>query len=252
MKKKTDEEFGILITREMKSMMFDSNLSYEARAKIFCAIVGDEKIGDVMMDAFASSLKVGYNSTNNKRKAEILSRRERQKTYQRNLRTSTEMSVDRHSSTELSGDERASLNRAKQSKVDNIPLNPPSGVEGRIPDAISADDILAMSADGDVKVAAGKLADEIENTEAFGHMMVNRGKLMKCLVSVLKKNGAAGEKILDGLKAWTASWKADDWAYVPGRITDWLYDRKYLEAPRARKGDVSVGAGCGECGVEIG
>ena len=48
------------------------------------------------------------------------------------------------------------------------------------------------------------------------------------------------------------AWKADDWRFVPGRITDWLYDGKWLEAPRKRADEVSVGSGCGECGVMIG
>ena len=99
MKKKSDDEFGILITREMKSMMLDSTITYEQRAKIFCSIIADEPLKDTMMKAFADSLKVGYLSTNNKRKAEILSRRNRQKEYAKHLRTSTEIGVDERTST---------------------------------------------------------------------------------------------------------------------------------------------------------
>jgi hypothetical protein len=264
MKKKEFEEFGILITRDMRSMMFDSKLSYEQRAKIFCAIVGDESTGDVMMDAFADSLKTGYISTNSKRKNEIILRKERQKTYPRNLRTSTEIDGEKHTSTTISKDERASLNKAKQSNIYISPLNPPlaGGTMREGPKAISADDILGVAeADiaGDLEDAAAdqlqgralELAERIENTEAFPRMRVNRKKLMKCLLSLLKKNGAPEEvesEVLAGIERWSAVWRAEDWRFAPGRITDWLYDGKYLEEPR--KKEAAAEHDYGEVGVK--
>ena len=274
MRKKSDDEFGVLITREMKSMMLDPNISYENRARIMCSILGDEPLEDTMMKAFADSLKVGFVTTNNKRKAEILSRRQRQAAYQKHLRTSTDnlrtstvdiSTVDERTSTETDVIIRASLNKAKQNKASNtIPLNPPSGVEGKIPSAISPEDLIGKKGAGAgldeaavVKDWALWLAGELEATDAWGHMRVNRAKLMKCLCSVLKKNGGAAlahetvRKIKGGLLAHAQGWAADDWRYAPGKITDWLYDGKWLEEPR-KKEAAAVGSGCGECGVEIG
>lgn len=265
MKKKEIEEFGIIITREMCSMMFDKKLTLEQRAKIFCAIVGEESTDDAIMDAFASSLKVGFNSINNKRKDEILARRERQKTYKRNLRTSTEIDEDERTSTETDKHKRSSPSKVKYSKVDNIsPLNPPlaGGTMREGPKAISAEDILGVTeADiaGDGEGAAAddfqgralELAGRIENTEAFPRMRVNRKKLMKCLLSLLKKNGAPEEvesEVLAGIERWSAVWRAEDWRFAPGRITDWLYDGKYLEEPR--KKEAAAEHDYGEVGVK--
>lgn len=103
-----------------------------------------------------------------------------------------------------------------------------------------------------------KAAADIESMEAFAHMRVNRKKLIACLISILKKNGGAESgvelmvRIYNSLAAWTVAWKADDWRFCPGRITDWLYDGKYLEEPRKKDAAPSVGAGCGQCGVEVG
>lgn len=240
MKKKSDDEFGILITREMKSMMLDSTITYEQRAKIFCAIIADEPLKDTMMKAFADSLKVGYLSTNNKRKAEIFARRTRQKEYAKNLRASTEIKGDERTNAPMSVDARASLNRAKQSKamqsiaIDNIPPKSPEGgldaesstshePKSMLDDPSAALGLPAGGTDDDV----AKIAAEIEGSYRY---KVNRGKLRKCLKSVLKKNSAA--EVLDGYRRWLAVWQADDFQWAPSRITDWLYDAKFLEEPR--------------------
>lgn len=121
-----------------------------------------------------------------------------------------------------------------------------------------------------VKELTETLAQDIEQTEAFGRMRVNRRNLMRHLLPIVKKNCAAeGEDerasnetrcafwklhktILDGLAAWTAAWKADDWQYAPGKITKWLADEKYLQPPRKKTAaPESVGSGCGDCGAEI-
>ena len=66
-----------------------------------------------------------------------------------------------------------------------------------------------------------------------------------------KKAEALGRTILNGLDAWTAAWKADDWQYAPGKITKWLADEKYLQPPRKKAAAPEEGRGCGECGAEI-
>ena len=238
MKKKSDDEFGILITREMKSMMLDSTITYEQRAKIFCAIIADEPLKDTMMKAFADSLKVGYLSTNNKRKVEILARRTRQKEYAKNLRASTEIKGDELTNVSMSVDERTSLNKAKQSKamqsiaIDNIPPKSPEGgldtesSTSHEPKSMLDDPASALGLPADVDEAE-KIAAEIEGGYPY---KINRGKLRKCLKSVLKKNSAA--EVLGGYRRWLAVWEADDFQWAPSRITDWLYDAKFLEKPR--------------------
>ena len=54
--------------------------------------------------------------------------------------------------------------------------------------------------------------------------------MRKCLKSVLKKNSAA--EVLGGYRRWLDVWQADDFQWAPSRITDWLYDAKFLEEPR--------------------
>lgn len=130
----------------------------------------------------------------------------------------------------------------------------PKGDDG-VPPAISADDLLDTpdeegGAAADEKAArqaeAIKLAETIEQTEAYARMRVNRKKLIRCLISVLKKNGGAGAEILAGLERWTEAWKLDGWQYVPGRITDWIYDGKYLQEPRKK---TAAASDIGEVGV---
>jgi hypothetical protein len=142
-------------------------------------------------------------------------------------------------------------NQTKRDRdIDIYTPKSPEGDEG-VPPAISADDLLTAAGEEgaaveDVTAEAIQLAETIEATEAYAHMRVNRKKLIRCLVSVLKKNGGAGEQILAGIGSWTEMWRLDDWQYAPGRITDWIYDGKYLQEPRkktAAAGDI------GEVGV---
>jgi hypothetical protein len=51
-----------------------------------------------------------------------------------------------------------------------------------------------------------------------------------------------------GLSRWSEVWRAEDWRYAPGRITDWLYDGKYLEEPR--KKEAAAEHDYGEVGVK--
>ena len=231
MKKKSDDEFGILITREMKSMMLDSTITYEQRAKIFCAIIADEPLKDTMMKAFADSLKVGYLSTNNKRKAEILSRRNRQKEYAKHLRTSTEINVDECLKPSVSVDERASLNKAKQSKAKhNIPLSPSGKGE---PSAITVEDILRGEGAAAAELESGdgnfasEFAAEIAQTYPY---KVNIENLSKTLSRLQKKFPARA--IRDGYLAWRdLGWTEP--RFFPRRIVAWFQAEQFTELPPA-------------------
>ena len=280
MRKLDDEELGVLITRETLSMMFDKTISFENRARLFCAVVGDLKITDnKMMASFAASLKTGHNRINEHRKAAIYSRRERQKEYQRNLRQSKNANGDIQTSTEIAEDERTSVGNAKHCKISISPYKPPKGGKRKVPKALSPEDIVSQPVEGSGEAdgvrnatldeLAAMLASDIEKTDAFAHMRVNRRNLMRHLIPLVKKNCAAeggGEGgtsdeerkafskmrqlLLAGLAAWTEKWASDGWQYAPGKITKWLADEKWLEAPR-KKAAAAEGSGCGDCGAEI-
>lgn len=247
MNKKSDDEFGILITREMKSMMLDASLTYEQRAQLFCAIIAGEKLDNPLLKAFADSLKVGYISTNNKRKAEILSRRERQRKYQHNLRTSTANVVDECLSASENVDERASLNKAKQSKAkhNNIPL-PPKGGKGdndSLPEGRCVwCDKEGYCQDPTSNCAGAKCCNCCGNTQAdlwatyFADGMlewyphkINRTALTKILISKAKKNLARA--IVDGVKRWRESGAWAEPRFVPPDFVKWIKLERFLDQP---------------------
>lgn len=250
MKKKSNDELGTLITREMKAMMRDETLSKEHRFDIISCIMFDIDTNSSLLNSFAKSLKVGFDKINSDRYQWYDYERKRKSEYARKNRQPLPYidddsrllpSIDGHRQ------EKAGIStKTKQNKtIDNIPLNPPSGVEGENTDCVSDKETSREA----LAKRAGEIADALEKTEAFCHMTVNRGKLMKCLVSVLKKNSATGkEEILGGLAKWTSAWAADGWRWVPGKMTDWLYDGKWRQEPR-KKDAPAVGAGCGEAGV---
>ena len=163
------------------------------------------------------------------------------------------------------------------------PYKPPKGGK-KEPEKVLPEDLLEgkgprggkpRAADGGVRTAtlgelAVILAEDIEKTDAFAHMRVNRRNLMRHLIPLVKKNCAAEDgdegrtsdeqhkafwklhsKISDGLTSWTEAWKADDWQYAPGKITKWLADEKYLQPPRKKTAAPEEGRGCGECGAAI-
>lgn len=258
MKKKTDEELGILLTREIRAMMFDTRLSAEQKVNLFCSIVGGETIDDPILQSYADTLRTGFEHSNNARKAAIYSKRSRDKEAAKHRRVSSPIVTDRHLSAPIGGDRSVSLyNGNGNGNGNDIPPKSPSrGTEGKIPPALSAEDITGETER--IREIAVEAAQDLEQMSAFSHMRVNRKKLIACLISILKKNGGAEKanetlsKVNCSLNAWTKAWAADDWRFCPGRITDWLYDGKYQEEPRKKDAAPSVGAGCGQCGVEVG
>ena len=230
MRKRDYEELGQLITREMMAMLRDERLSADARIKVLLAVVDDTDIDDTMLSVFASSLKTGFDIVNKQRRKSIDDRRETQRNYAKRKRlkaaendsTSTDIDIDRHLSTPIDIDRHISPTITKQNntKQDNIPPKSPLG------DCGENDNLDFIS-----------LADRIEASEAFAHARVNRGALRKCTRSILKNSAATD--VLEGLAKWTEAWRADDWRFVPGKLTDWLYDGKYLEEPRKKEAPTS-------------
>lgn len=174
MKKKTDEELGILLTREMKTMMFNEKLSDSQKVQIFCAVVGDNTLDDPILDAFAKTLKVGYIHANNARMSSIYKRRDRQRKTYEDERTSTEVGVDSHSSP---------IKGKGKGKGICIPLPPKGGKGENVPSAVSPDDLMREARPFDEKTWAAEIAAEIENWYPYE---VNHDGLKKVLIAKFK------------------------------------------------------------------
>lgn len=128
--------------------------------------------------------------------------------------------------------------KTKDTDIENIPPKSPKGEFGASSSSSSVaprsvlDDpmtALGLAEGGDAadEADAEKVASEIERTYRFH---VNGKKLRKCVLSVLKKSGAA--EVLNGYRAWLDMWADDDFQWAPQRITDWLYNMQYLDKPR--------------------
>jgi len=288
MRKKSQEELGTLVTREMKVMLQDEGLTKEQRFDILAAVMFDTPVKNVLLGSFAKSLKAGFERVNSVRYKAINSHRESAKEEARRAREAKRKLTDidasnnqlpsiDNNSNQLS---TTSTHIHRQDKYIS-PYKPPKGggkssknvscgkpqKTGRVKkDAAPAPETSGGEASGTGTVArvVEDLAALVAASEAFGHMRVNERALKRCLLPIVRKNCAAGEdgeadsgkadelerKITDGLAAWTAAWKADDWQYAPGKISKWLADEKYLQPPR-KKAAPAEGRGCGECGAEI-
>lgn len=271
MRKKSQEELGTLVTREMKVMLQDEGLTKEQRFDVLAAVMFDTPIKNALLASFAKSLKAGFEQVNSSRYRAIEREREWRKNHERRRRNAgyiddngtpcNSMSLHEHPCNSMSLHDGLKQNKTKQGIS---PYKPPKG-GGKVPKAIEAEDLLKGgpkngAAHGESPAtprdAAETLAGAIEESSAFARMRANRRSLMRVLLPLAEKNSARLEEwfveVLDGLTAWTEAWKADDWQYAPGKITKWLVDEKYLQPPRKKTAaPESVGSGCGDCGAEI-
>lgn len=308
MRKKSQEELGTLVTREMKVMLQDEGLTKEQRFDVLAAVMFDTPIKNALLASFAKSLKAGFEQVNSSRYRAIEREREWRKNHERRRRNAgyiddngtpcNSMSLHEHPCNSMSLHDGLKQNKTKQGIS---PYKPPKG-GGKVPKAIEAEDLLkggpkkgggrcrftdangyctnekmqgggfncmGPSCEGREEVdeirpqdlagmtyARAQLAYDLTQTEAFGHMRASERSLKRVLIPLAEKNSARlaewAKEVLDGLAAWTAAWKADDWQYAPGKITKWLADEKYLQPPRKKAAaPESVGSGCGDCGAEI-
>ncbi len=305
MRKKSQDELGTLVTREMKVMLQDESLTKEQRFDLLAAVMFDTPVKNSLLASFAKSLKAGFEQINASRYRAIEREREWRRNAEKRRRhagyiddngdTSNSMSPHAPPCNSMSPHDGLKQNKTKQGIS---PYKPPKG-GGKVPKAIEAEDLLkggpkkgggrcrftdangyctnknmqgggfkcaGPSCEGREEVdeespatprdCAEILADAIEKSSAFARMRVNRRNLMRHLLPLAEKNSARlaewAKEVLDGLDAWTAAWKADDWQYAPGKITKWLADEKYLQPPRKKTAaPESVGSGCGDCGAEI-
>ena len=301
MRKKSQDELGTLVTREMKVMLQDASLTKEQRFDILTAVMFDVPIKNALLASFAKSLKAGFDKINATKwkavekhrqaaKEEAARARAAKKRLEAWLNEASDTPIIGNNgkqlkSIDINGNQLTTTSRQMQSRCNNIisPYKPPKGGK-KEPEKVLPKDILKgkgprggkpRAADGGVRTAtlgelAVILAENIEMTDAFAHMRVNRRNLMRHLIPLVKKNCAAEDgdegrtsdeqrkafwklhsKISDGLTSWTEAWKADDWQYAPGKITKWLADEKYLQPPRKKTAAPEEGRGCGECGAAI-
>ena len=281
MRKKSQDELGTLVTREMKVMLQDESLTKEQRFDLLAAVMFDTPVKSSLLASFAKSLKAGFELVNRSRYKAIERDRERRKNIERRRRklgyidpTCTDMTDHDPTCTDMTSHDRLVQNKTRQGIS---PYKPPKG-GGKLPKVVRPEDLLKA---GPKKTAARRaepppqegltladvvvdIAECLAKKEAFGHMRASERSLRRCLIPIVKKNCAVGNgdavdldeaamlkaKIVGGLIAWTEAWKADDWQYAPGRITKWLVDEKYLQPPR-KKAAPAEGSGCGECGAEI-
>ena len=284
MRKKSQEELGTLVTREMKVMLQDEELTKEQRFDVLAAVMFDTPIKNSLLASFAKSLKAGFEQVNSSRYRAIEREREWRKNHERKRRNAgyiddngtpcNSMSLHEHPCNSMSLHDGLKQNKTKQGIS---PYKPPKGGGRKVPKAVKPEDLFKSdskrttasggpvleylcSCEADdppqARQMAVAVAAELETREAFGRMRVNQRNLMRHLLPLAEKNSARlvdwWREVSHGLDAWTAAWKADDWQYAPGKITKWLADEKYLQPPRKKTAAAeSVGSGCGDCGAEI-
>ena len=284
MRKKSQDELGTLVTREMKVMLQDESLTKEQRFDILSCVMFDAPLKNTLMSSFANSLKAGFEQINISRYRAIEREREWRKNTERrrrhagyldeNASTSDPMSPHVTPCNTMSPHDGLKQNKTKQGIS---PYKPPKGGGRKVPKAVEPEDLfksdskrttasvgpvleylssLELYDPPQARQMAVAVAAELETREAFGRMRVNQRNLMRHLLPLAEKNSARlvdwWREVSHGLDAWTAAWKADDWQYAPGKITKWLADEKYLQPPRKKAAaPESVGSGCGDCGAEI-
>ena len=293
MRKKSQEELGTLVTREMKVMLQDEGLTKEQRFDVLAAVMFDTPIKNTLLASFAKSLKAGFDRVNTVRYKAINCHRESAREEARRAREAKRKLADidyndnQLQSIDINGNQLTTTSTHIHRQSKNIsPYKPPKGGK-KVPDKVRPEDLVGNSGkkkgvasraeptpknsdpiadyllglpDGNWEPTANgmanAMAETLEQTEAFARMRVNPRNLMRHLLPLAEKNSARlaewAKEVMDGLAAWTAAWKADDWQYAPGKITKWLADEKYLQPPRKKTAaPESVGSGCGDCGAEI-
>lgn len=279
MRKKSQEELGTLVTREMKVMLQDDSLTKEQRFDLLAAVMFDAPVKNPLLASFAKSLKAGFDKVNESRRRGVESHRKAAKeeaararaakkklqafldgeNAQNNLPQLT-TTDSQQPSIDINVGQLTTTSMQSKAKHNIVsPYKPPKGGR-KEPDIVTPEDLMKKGGrrarrDGpSPRDAAESMAAALEGTEAFGHMRASERSLMRHLIPLVKKNSARLEEwrreVRDGLAAWTEAWRADDWQYAPGKITKWLADEKYLQPPR-KKTAPAEGSGCGACGAEI-
>ena len=86
MRKKSQDELGTLVTREMKVMLQDESLTKEQRFDLLAAVMFDTPVKNSLLASFAKSLKAGFERVNTVRYKAINCHRESAKEEARRAR----------------------------------------------------------------------------------------------------------------------------------------------------------------------
>ena len=86
MRKKSQDELGTLVTREMKVMLQDDSLTKEQRFDILSCVMFDTALKNSLLASFAKSLKAGFEQINTSRYRAIEREREWRKNQERKRR----------------------------------------------------------------------------------------------------------------------------------------------------------------------
>ena len=223
MRKKSQDELGTLLTREIRVMLQDKSLTKEQRFDILAAIMFDAPLKTPILASFAKSLKTGYDYANNKTFAATNSHRKSAKEYEqrkreelKRLRKEIERNGNQLPSIDINGNQLSSIDGInKQINKQGIsPYKPPKGGK-KVPDKVRPEDLVAKPGakketpcqpdpifeyltgcpDGNWEPTpngmANAMAETLEQTEAFGHMRVNRRNLTRHLVRLAEKTARA-------------------------------------------------------------
>jgi len=202
MRKKSQDELGTLVTREMKVMLQDESLTKEQRFDILSCVMFDAPLKNTLMASFANSLKAGFAQINSSRYRAIEREREWRKNHERKRRNAGYIDDDGQPSSEnnittpcnsmplhVTPCNSMSLHDGlKQNKTSNniSPYKPPKGGKRKVPKAVEPEDILK----GGSAAATGSC--RFMDAEGFCTNKKNQGGGFKCFGCELREPVGGG------------------------------------------------------------
>ena len=148
MRKKSQEELGTLVTREMKVMLQDEGLTKEQRFDVLAAVMFDTPIKNSLLASFAKSLKAGFEQINGTRYKAIDRIREFKRRSERIRRHGGNMDNDKlpFNSIPIHGNPCSSIPihgelKAKAKQGNISPYKPPKGGK-KVPDKVRPEDLF--------------------------------------------------------------------------------------------------------------
>ncbi len=254
MRKKSQEELGTLVTREMKVMLQDEGLTKEQRFDVLAAVMFDTPIKNALLASFAKSLKAGFDRVNTVRYKAINCHRESAREEARRAREAKRKLADidyndnQLQSIDINDNQLATTSTHIHRQSKNIsPYKPPKGGK-KVPDKVRPEDLVGNSGkkkgvasrteptpknsdpiadyllglpDGNceptAKGMANAMAETLEQTEAFGRMRVNRRNLTRHLIPLAEKNSARLAEWAKEVLDGLAAWT------VAWKADDWQY-----------------------------
>ena len=151
MRKKSQDELGTLVTREMKVMLQDECLTKEQRFDILSCVMFDAPLKNTLMASFANSLKAGFEQINGTRYKAIDRIREFKRRSERIRRHGGNMDNDKlpFNSIPIHGNPCSSIPihgelKAKAKQGNISPYKPPKGGK-KVPDKVRPEDLVGKT-----------------------------------------------------------------------------------------------------------